>query len=89
MSLEPSGSALQRFAGSAVAITIEVGVPLAQQLLGTGMGADLFAAVAAALAEVPGAGDAALQMPHPVAHATQLSCRAPIQVSRAGGFGPE
>ena len=42
------GSAAQRLAGLSVAVAVEVGVALAQQLLGAGIGADLPAAVPAA-----------------------------------------
>jgi hypothetical protein len=66
----------QRCAGFPIAISIEIGVPLAQQFLGFGMGADLAAAVTAAARggairndarattspEVPGPADAALHL---------------------------
>ena len=37
----------QRFTGFPITIAVEIGVPLAQQLLGTGIGADLVAAIPA------------------------------------------
>jgi hypothetical protein len=39
------GSVAQRLAGLPVTIAVEIGVALAQQLLGAGIGADLLAAV--------------------------------------------
>ena len=70
----------QGFAGFSVSVSIYIAVPLAQQLLRAGIGADLAAAVTAAawccaiwddcratsLAEIPGSGDAARHLPHPV-----------------------
>jgi hypothetical protein len=72
---------LQALAGLPVAVAVQIGVPLTQQLLGAGIGADLLAAIAAAtgrgairdhssaapMAEVPRAGDATLLLPHPIA----------------------
>ena len=74
-------SAAQRLGGLAVAVAVEIGVPLTQQLLGAGIGADLLAAVAPpawggaigdhsacpTTAEVPRGRDASLQLPHPIA----------------------
>ena len=64
-----------------IAVAIEIGVPLAQQLLSTGIGADLLAAVAAAARgcaigdhrcaatspEISGLGDPTRHLPDPVA----------------------
>jgi hypothetical protein len=41
----PETQSAQRFRGFPITIVVEIGVPLAQQLLGTGIGADLVAAV--------------------------------------------
>jgi len=76
-----SESAAQRLAGLPVAVAVQNRVPLVQQLLGTGIGADLLAALAAAargcaigdhctgsaLPEIPGPGDAAFLLPDAVA----------------------
>ena len=43
----PETQSAQRFTGFPVTIAVEIGVPLAQQLLGTGIGADLVAAIPA------------------------------------------
>jgi hypothetical protein len=43
----PDPQSAQRFAGFPIAVAVQVGVPLAQELLGTGIGADLVAAIAA------------------------------------------
>lgn len=67
------------FTGFSIAIAIEIAMPVAQQLLGFGIGADLAAAVTAAAwgcaiwddrlatitAEVPRPGDAARHLPNP------------------------
>jgi len=77
---EGIGSAAQRLAGLPVAVAVQIGVPLVQQLLGSGVGADPPGAPAApawggaigdhsagpTTAEVPRAGDAALHLPHPI-----------------------
>ena len=77
------GSVAQRLAGLTVAIAVENRVALAQQLLGAGVGADLLAAVTPPAwggaigdrgsgpptAEVPGASDTSLHLPHPIAAA--------------------
>jgi hypothetical protein len=43
----PETQSAQRFTGFPITIAVEIGVPLAQQLLGTGIGADLVAAIPA------------------------------------------
>ncbi len=43
----PETQSAQGFTGFPITITVEIGVPLAQQLLGTGIGADLVAAIPA------------------------------------------
>ena len=55
-SLEQSGSAPQRFAGLTVSVALEVGVVLAEQLLGAAVGAELAAAAAAPIGERGGRG---------------------------------
>ena len=66
----PEPKSAQRFTRFSIAIAIEVAVPLSQQLLGFGIGADLLAAVPAPAAEIPGAGDAPLNLPYAKARAT-------------------
>jgi hypothetical protein len=74
-------SVAQRLAGLSVAVAIQIGVPLPQQLLGAGIGADLPAAPAApawggaigdhsagpTTPEVPRPGNAALDLPESIA----------------------